>query len=245
MTGRRSARRRTTNARSTPSPSRGLSSPARATQQRARQAMESVEKRLIRRDERLMLLFSPPFDRTPAGPRLHQGIRPRHSGERRAVHARGNLVGRGLRHARRGRQGPGALQPAEPHSSREPSGEHRSLQGGAVRRSRRCLFRTSPRRARGMDLVHGRCGLALPRGPRVDSRLPQAGLRPPHRSLHSPGLEALRDQLTATAAAATGSASRTRRESAAACRGSASTEPCFRPKRSYPCPTMVRSTGSR
>jgi cyclic beta-1,2-glucan synthetase len=57
--------------------------------ERARQAMESVEQRLLRRDDRLMLLLSPPF-----GPR-----------KRRAVHPRGNLVGRGFGHARRGRQG--------------------------------------------------------------------------------------------------------------------------------------------
>jgi cyclic beta-1,2-glucan synthetase len=45
-------------------------------QERARQAMESVEKRLIRRDERLMLLFSPPFDRTALDPGYIKGYGP-------------------------------------------------------------------------------------------------------------------------------------------------------------------------
>ena len=44
--------------------------------QRARQAMESVEQRLFRRDERLMLLFSPPFDRTPLDPGYIKGYVP-------------------------------------------------------------------------------------------------------------------------------------------------------------------------
>jgi cyclic beta-1,2-glucan synthetase len=43
---------------------------------RARQAMESVEERLVRRDDRLMLLFSPPFDRTPLDPGYIKGYAP-------------------------------------------------------------------------------------------------------------------------------------------------------------------------
>ena len=45
-------------------------------EQRARQAMESVEQRLVRRDERLMPLFSPPFDRTPLDPGYIKGYVP-------------------------------------------------------------------------------------------------------------------------------------------------------------------------
>jgi cyclic beta-1,2-glucan synthetase len=44
--------------------------------QRARQAMESVEKRLVRRNDRLVLLFSPPFDRTPLDPGYIKGYVP-------------------------------------------------------------------------------------------------------------------------------------------------------------------------
>jgi cyclic beta-1,2-glucan synthetase len=44
--------------------------------QRARQAMESVEKRLVRRDDGLMPLFSPPFDRTPLDPGYIKGYVP-------------------------------------------------------------------------------------------------------------------------------------------------------------------------
>ncbi len=44
--------------------------------QRARQAMESVEQRLIRREDRLMLLLSPPFDRTTLDPGYIKGYLP-------------------------------------------------------------------------------------------------------------------------------------------------------------------------
>jgi cyclic beta-1,2-glucan synthetase len=43
---------------------------------RARQAMESLEERLVRRDDRLMLLFSPPFDRAPLDPGYIKGYVP-------------------------------------------------------------------------------------------------------------------------------------------------------------------------
>jgi cyclic beta-1,2-glucan synthetase len=45
-------------------------------EQRARRAMESVEEHLIRREDRLMLLFSPPFDRTPLDPGYIKGYVP-------------------------------------------------------------------------------------------------------------------------------------------------------------------------
>jgi cyclic beta-1,2-glucan synthetase len=44
--------------------------------ERARQAMESVERRLVRRESGLLLLFSPPFDRTPLDPGYIKGYLP-------------------------------------------------------------------------------------------------------------------------------------------------------------------------
>jgi cyclic beta-1,2-glucan synthetase len=43
---------------------------------RARHAMESVERRLVRRDDRLLLLFSPPFDQTDKDPGYIKGYLP-------------------------------------------------------------------------------------------------------------------------------------------------------------------------
>ncbi len=47
-----------------------------ADERRARQAMESVEQRLVRRDDRLALLFSPPFNDTPRDPGYIKGYLP-------------------------------------------------------------------------------------------------------------------------------------------------------------------------
>jgi cyclic beta-1,2-glucan synthetase len=44
--------------------------------ERARQAMQSVEQHLVRRDDRLLLLFNPPFDRTPRDPGYIKGYGP-------------------------------------------------------------------------------------------------------------------------------------------------------------------------
>ena len=47
-----------------------------ADDQRARQAMESVEQRLVRHDEGLLLLFAPPFDQTSLDPGYIKGYPP-------------------------------------------------------------------------------------------------------------------------------------------------------------------------
>jgi cyclic beta-1,2-glucan glucanotransferase len=44
--------------------------------ERARQAMDSVERHLVRREDRLLLLVSPPFDRTPLDPGYIKGYPP-------------------------------------------------------------------------------------------------------------------------------------------------------------------------
>ena len=46
------------------------------SEERARQAMESVERRLVRRESGLLLLLSPPFDRTPLDPGYIKGYLP-------------------------------------------------------------------------------------------------------------------------------------------------------------------------
>jgi cyclic beta-1,2-glucan synthetase len=47
-----------------------------ADKQRARRAMEAVEQRLVRREDRLVLLFHPPFDRTTLDPGYVKGYVP-------------------------------------------------------------------------------------------------------------------------------------------------------------------------
>ena len=60
-------------------------------------AMESVDRRLVRRDDRLILLLDPPFDKSDLEPRLHQRLRSRRARKRRPVHAQRHLDRDGLR----------------------------------------------------------------------------------------------------------------------------------------------------
>ncbi len=75
-TGRRSARRPTTNARSTRSPSPGPRSPGVADPDRAGQAMESVDERLVHDEDGVILLFTPPFDKGKLQPGYIKGYVP-------------------------------------------------------------------------------------------------------------------------------------------------------------------------
>jgi cyclic beta-1,2-glucan synthetase len=155
--------------------------------ERARQAMESVERHLVRREDRLLLLLSPPFDRTPLDPGYIKGYPPgiRENGGQ-YTHA---AIWSVLAFAELG-EGDKAADLFDKQSCRRSQ-----VQGGALRRGRRHLFRTSPRGTGGMDVVHRGSGLVAPRGPGVDSRFPKARFRALHRSMHSPMVERLRDHL--------------------------------------------------
>jgi cyclic beta-1,2-glucan synthetase len=75
-TARRSAPATATSAASTPSPRAGASSPAPATRRARTQAMRSLEEHLVRDDARLLMLLTPPFDRTPHDPGYIKGYLP-------------------------------------------------------------------------------------------------------------------------------------------------------------------------
>ena len=51
--------------------------------------MEAVDRRLVRRDDGLIQLLDPPFDKSTVESRLHQGLRPGSERKRRAIHACG------------------------------------------------------------------------------------------------------------------------------------------------------------
>ena len=87
--------------------------------ERQAQAMRSLEEHLVREDARLLMLLTPPFDKTPKDPGLHQGLSARRAGERRAVHPRRALGGAGHRAAGRRRPRLRAVpddQPAHPRA---------------------------------------------------------------------------------------------------------------------------------
>ena len=75
-TARRSARPPTRNARSTRCRRAGRSCPARARAGDRLQAMESVDRRLVRRDARLIQLLDPPFDKSDLNPGYIKGYVP-------------------------------------------------------------------------------------------------------------------------------------------------------------------------
>ena len=91
--------------------------------------MAAVEEYLVRRGDGLVLLFTPPFDRTPLDPGYIKGYLPgvRENGGQ-YTHA-AHLVGHRLRGARRRRQGGRAVRDPEPDQPREHAGGPAPLQG--------------------------------------------------------------------------------------------------------------------
>ena len=73
---RRSVPTREQNARSIRSPSPGQLSAKQATKNAAIQAMQSLLDRLVRPEDRLITLFTPPFDKTPLDPGYIKGYLP-------------------------------------------------------------------------------------------------------------------------------------------------------------------------
>ena len=69
----------------------------------ARRRCSRSSEHLVREDARLILLLTPPFDKTPHDPGLHQGLPARRARERRAVHPRRALGRAGHRAAGRRR----------------------------------------------------------------------------------------------------------------------------------------------
>ncbi len=98
----------------------------------AAHAMNAVADRLVRQDDQLVLLFTPPFDRNGARSRLYQGLPAGDSGERRPVHSRRAVGCVGL--CRTGGWGPrrGTVPVAQPHLPRRHTREDGALPGGAL-----------------------------------------------------------------------------------------------------------------
>ena len=141
---------------------------------RASRAMGAVDQQLVRRPEGLVLLFTPPFDHTPHDPGYIKGYVPgiRENGGQYTHAAAWTVIafaalGDGDKACELFRM----LNPINAHLF---ACERAALQSRALRGCGRCVCRTSPCGTRRMDLVHRFGGLALSRGPGMDSRIPRA-----------------------------------------------------------------------
>ena len=163
-----------------------------ANPERASRAMAAVERELIRGDDGLALLFTPPFDRTDHDPGYIKGYPPgiRENGGQYTHAAAWSVVAFArLGRRREGRQPVLDAQPDQPRP--QPLGPA-PLQGGALCRRRRRLFRGGSCRPWRLDLVYGLGRLAVPRRNGRDTGFAPDRLGAPSRSLHSGELAGLR-----------------------------------------------------
>ena len=211
---------------------------------RARQAMESVEQRLIRRDDRLMLLFSPPFDRIPLDPGYIKGYVPgiQENGGQYTHAAVWSVVAFAmLGEGEKAVELFDLLSPIH-HASRRASVHRYKVEPYVVAAD---VYSQRPHVGRGGGL--GTPG--LPAGciaPAWSGFSDSASTARPSASIpvfRRSGSASISP--TVMAAPSTGSPSRIPRGFAVECRRSASTEASSREQRSYPCPTTVRSIVSR
>ena len=138
---------------------------------RAARAMAALDKYLVRRNDKLLLLFTPPFNHPARDPGYIKGYPPgiRENGGQYthgAVWAALAFVMQGD-----GDRAGELLSMLNPIRHADSPTGNSPLQGRALCRLRRSLFRTAACRARGMDLVHGFGRMDVPRCPGRASRI--------------------------------------------------------------------------
>ena len=131
---------------------------------RAAQAMDAVRRRLVRPQDNLVLLFTPPFDKTPRDPGYIKGYLPgiRENGGQythAALWSAWAFAELGQSETAEKR-----LPAAQPHLPRRHPCQGGAVQGRALRGRRRCLQRGATYRAGRLDLVHRLGGLDVPAG---------------------------------------------------------------------------------
>ncbi len=177
-TARRSAPHRPRSAGSTRSRRAGPCCRAWRPRRRAERAMDAVRMQLVRRDAGVIQLLAPPFDQSPARPRVHQGLRAGRARERRPVHPRRALDGDGDRAPRKRRRGGRAVPHAESDQPHAHPGRRRALQGGALRGGGRCLHAPAHIGRGGWTWYTGSAAWMYRLGSRVDPRTQAPGPAP-------------------------------------------------------------------
>ena len=141
----------------------GAGDPARAVQ-----AMAALDQQLVHRGDRLAPLFTPPFDKTALDPGYIKGYPPgiRENGGQYTHAAAWSIMGfAALGQGDKAAELFALINPINHTSTRAGVS---ALQGRALCRGRRRLFRGAACRAGRLDLVHGLGRLALPRRRRID-----------------------------------------------------------------------------
>ena len=145
-----------------------------ADPERGRRAMAAVDEHLIRRADGLVLLFTPPFDRTALEPGYIKGYAPgvrENGGQYTHAAVWAMIAYAALGDGDKAGKLFAILNPINHASTRcGPV----PLQGRTVRDGRRRLFGAAARGPRRLELVHGLCRLDVPRGGGVDPGLPPA-----------------------------------------------------------------------
>ena len=153
-TARRSARQRTPNARSIPSPRAGRCSRAPATRALAAGDGRASTSGSCAASTALVQLLDPPFDEPALDPGYIKRLRAGRARERRPIHPCGDLGGDGVRGARRRRARVGTVRADQPGQPRRLAAGDAALSGRALRRRGRRLRRRPAHRPRRLDLVH-------------------------------------------------------------------------------------------
>ena len=211
---------------------------------RSASAMAAVDEHLVRRGDGLVLLFTPPFDRTSLDPGYIKGYPPgiRENGGQYTHAAIWSVLAFAM-------LGDGD-KAAELFSILNPI--HHASTRAAVHRYKvepyvACAdvySRAAARRPRRLDLVHRLGRMDVSGGPRVDPRLPPARRDARPRSMRAEGLARASRSPSATAPRATRSRSRIRAGSAEASRAWSSTaRRCRETERRSPWPTTGRRIG--
>ena len=147
----------------------GPCSPARPTPSGPAGRWSPSTTRLVDRQGRLILLFTPPFDAEPIDPGYIKGYLPGHPRERRPVHPRGHLGRPGVRRAR---SGPACLRAARRSSTRSDTPRTRRASSAT---------RSSPTSSRATSTA-GRPTSAGAAGPGTPARPPGSTARSSRRS---------------------------------------------------------------
>ena len=163
---------------------------------RARMAMDAIYRRLVRRDDALVQLLDPPFDKSDLDPGYIRGYVP-------GVRENGGQYTHGaiwavMAYAALGDSARAweLLAMINPVNHGEIPGGDRHLQSGTVRRRGRRIRLEATYRPRWMDLVHGLGRLDVPADGGIAAGLEARGGQAPCRAVYPGRLEGVQDVLS-------------------------------------------------